>query len=134
MPHTDTIPVSASTASTGTGIRYIGDWAYAYSGAIQAANENDVTMLDFTTGSGIIKAKIQFESDSFVQQVYYFRVRLNDIIMMDVIWDSSPTLNSTLFPLHLILPPFTAVRVSWGLSNDTKNGYATLTGRVYGAE
>ena len=34
MPETDTIPVSASVASTGTGIRYIGDNAYAISGQI----------------------------------------------------------------------------------------------------
>jgi len=132
MPEPDTIPVSASVASSGKGLRYVGNWVYAYSGPIQAANENDVTMLDFTTGSGIIKAKLQFESDSFVQQVYYFRVRLNDFIMMDVIWDTAPDLTTNLFPLYLIIPPLTRVKVSWGLTNDTKNGYAILTGRVYG--
>ena len=53
MPETDTIPVSASIASTGTGIRYIGDYAYAYSGIVQASG-SDTTALDFTTGSGVI--------------------------------------------------------------------------------
>ena len=35
MPETDTIPVSASVASTGLGIRYIGEHCYAYSGTIE---------------------------------------------------------------------------------------------------
>ena len=58
MPETDTIPVSASVASTGKGIRYIGDYAYAYSGtdAITAA-AGETTKLEFTTGSGLIVAQ-----------------------------------------------------------------------------
>ena len=58
MPETDTIPVSASVASTGPGIRYIGDHAYAYSGVI-TVNNTTTTLLDFTTGVGYIVAKYQ---------------------------------------------------------------------------
>ena len=55
MPETDTIPVSASIASTGKGIRYIGDHAYAYSGAVALDNTTDEnTYLEFTSGSGYI--------------------------------------------------------------------------------
>ena len=57
MPETDTIPVSASVASTGKGIRYIGDYAYAYSGKIVINNET-VDFLDFTSGAGYIVAKL----------------------------------------------------------------------------
>ena len=60
MPETDTIPVSASVASTGTGIRYIGDYAYAYSGVISVVDGNETELLGFTTGSGVIVAEYVF--------------------------------------------------------------------------
>ena len=60
MPETDVIPTSASVASTGSGIRYIGDYAYAYSGLAQTEGLNSpVTRLEFTTGSGLIDAKLR---------------------------------------------------------------------------
>ena len=58
MPETDTIPVSASIASTGKGIRYIGSHAYAYSGSVGVDN-NETTLLEFTTGAGYITAIFQ---------------------------------------------------------------------------
>ena len=61
MPETDTIPVSASVASTGLGIRYIGDWAFAYSG-LWASSTTESTELDFTTGSGIIVGTVQLNN------------------------------------------------------------------------
>ena len=59
MPETDTIPVSASVASTGTGIRYIGDHCYAFSGAVSASG-SEQTLFDFTTGTGYIVATLTF--------------------------------------------------------------------------
>ena len=61
MPDTDTIPVSASIASTGLGIRYIGDHCYAYSGEVNVANV-ELSLLDFTTGSGLIVGKCKWEA------------------------------------------------------------------------
>ena len=61
MPGTDAIPVSASIASTGPGIRYIGDWAFAYSG-LWLASTTESTELDFTTGSGIIVGTVQLNN------------------------------------------------------------------------
>ena len=56
MPETDVIPTSASVASTGLGIRYIGDYAYCLSGTFDA-NTNQQTVLDFTSGAGFIRAE-----------------------------------------------------------------------------
>ena len=63
MPETDTIPVSAGIASTGKGIRYIGDHCYAYSGTFQAAT-SAATMLSFTTGSGFIVGEFTFNAQT----------------------------------------------------------------------
>jgi hypothetical protein len=119
-------------AGVGKDLNYVGKHCYAYSGSIQdaASDAPDSVMLDFATGNETIKGKLQFESDSFAQQVYYLKVELNGIPIMNVIWDASPDIEGSLFPLHMIIPPYTTVKVSWGLSNDTKNGYATFTGKL----
>ena len=59
MPETDTIPVSASIASTGKGIRYIGNWAYALSGKV-ACDNTGATIIESITGSGFIIANLKF--------------------------------------------------------------------------
>ena len=63
MPEPDTIPVSASIASTGPGIRYIGDYAYANSGWLAVATGADTVLLDFTSGAGMIKADLFWSFD-----------------------------------------------------------------------
>ena len=52
----EAVPANASVASTGLGIRYIQDWAYAFSGVVQA-NGADKTALDFISGTGLIVGK-----------------------------------------------------------------------------
>ena len=48
------IQPGASIAATGLGIRYIGNYAYAYSGPVAADNTAGGTaLLDFTSGSGV---------------------------------------------------------------------------------
>ena len=49
---------SGGTSGTGTGLTYILDRAFAYSGTVTCDN-NDVTMLNFTTGGFIIVARWQ---------------------------------------------------------------------------
>ena len=134
MPHTDTIPVSASIASTGPGIRYIGNWAYAY-------NSLDVTtvelsLLEFTSGSGLIIAKIQFnktneDGDDFLYQVY-----LNDEAVSGWVNFYGATGTSINNVTTVLIPPFSKVKctadnVSGGIARPINCG---LVGRVYGAE
>jgi len=48
-----------NTASTGLNLNYIGNYAYAYSGAIACSN-SEKELLNFKTGSGLLVAKIKF--------------------------------------------------------------------------
>ena len=80
MPETDVIPTSASVASTGPGIRYIGDHCYAMSGAITStgsATGADTSYLNFVTGTGYIVAKIIWINDKLaVLPIILFRLIL----------------------------------------------------------
>ena len=134
MPETDTIPVSASITSTGFGIRYIGNWAYALSGAV-ACDNTQTTLLDFTTGSGIIRAQLDFGTGSVSSRDMKWQVFLNDIEVYSYV--SSGTNQAGANPqntLHIILPPLTKVQVTSENETDTntENQYCVLSGRVYG--
>ena len=98
MPETDTIPVSASVASTGLGIRYISNWAYAYSGRFTVST-SDQTQLLFTTGSGVISGIIQAhgpvsEVTSQNGRISTWRIYFNDLIVAYIKADTTATANT----------------------------------------
>jgi len=134
MPHTDTIPVSASIASTGLGIRYIGNWAYAVSGSVGCTN-TETDLLNFTCGSGFIDATIQFNYGAINSDDFQYRVYFNDIVVQSYFVGHAidPHPNG---PLYLLIPPFTVVRCTAANASSTTEILQTvsLTGRVYGAE
>ena len=138
MPHTDTTPVSASIASVGKGIRYIGEHCYAYGGdiSVTGASSANTTMLNFTTGSGYIKAEVQGFSTERGSAQLYLAVKLNDILVVNTEFDEAGSSSSILdFPIKLIIPPFTKTEVLVGIeTGSTKRWSVLFTGRVYGAE
>ena len=59
---TEAVPANASVASTGLGIRYIGEHAYALSGIERDAGTGgaNTTLLNFTSGAGYIRGTLDF--------------------------------------------------------------------------
>jgi len=133
MPHTDVIPTSASTASTGKGIRYIGNWAYAYSGDIDISS--GVTVLDFTTGAGAINGKIYFTGNwadagsAFV----LFTLNFNGLTVMRIAERRDLGAGSEQ-PFNIIIPPLTHVEAIYAGAGVSALFTTVITGRVYGAE
>ena len=137
MTEADVIQPSASTASTGKGIRYIGDYCYAYSGAVSVSN-TETDLLNFTTGSGLIVGRLQFRyataGTAEIGEDFTFRLYLNQEFIMssrgkaDTEWFAEQY-------VKLILPPNTLVKVTTEnvTDSDSRGMAALLTGRVYGA-
>jgi len=136
MPHTDVIPTSASTASVGKGIRYIGNWAYAYSGPVGVPNSETI-LLDTVSGSGILKAIIQLaygtpDSDNMQYKIYF-----NDLIVMQFSMSGAVDVGNWQTMLYnFIIPPLTKIKVTAQNTTSVTERIqtATITGRVYGAE
>ena len=141
MPHTDTIPVSASIASTGTGIRYIGEHCYAYSGLIQI-NTSLTECLNFTLGSGYVISDLTLcgaakhdggtnTGANTVYEIYFNDVRFL-LIKVESIQEDMPAMET----IPLLIPPFTQVKIAFRCDVSTANLFnsVALTGRVYGAE
>jgi len=124
---------NASVAATGLGIRYIGDYCYAYSG-LSNTTGSIVNYLDFTSGAGFIRAKIQpfYRGDSSNNLSYI--ISFNGIEVFGLELTASRDY-SPYEKVLLIIPPFTVVTVSIrNLSGGTDAAGVSLTGRVYGAE
>lgn len=136
---TEIVPVNASVASTGLGIRYVGNYAYAYSGQTSLTSSGAVIMLDFTSGSGVIVGVVQSGHDTTQMsagQSLSTEIQFNDIVVFDhlTLFTSADTQTVDLgSPIHLIIPPLTHVKII-GETSDTGPIPTTyqLTGRVYG--
>jgi len=140
MAKAEGIPPTASVASVGFGLNYIGkEHCYAYSGVVAVA-PTETTMLDFTTGAGFIFGKFQFDyatlKDAAPGDDAFYKIEFNGLSIcqyLDVGYSSSARADPH-DPIPVIIPPFTHVVVSaeMGTSN-TINQAVRLTGRVYDA-
>jgi hypothetical protein len=140
MPHTDVIPTSASIASTGKGIRYIGNWAYALSGQLDDVSTY-ATGLEFTTGSGIIKGIFQFDamvqtSNTAAGDITLFKILINEVSVGITKLDGGQEDQPPTVKIPILLPPFTKVEVQYHGSVNSSDypTFLRFTGRVYGAE
>jgi len=136
MPHTDVIPTSASTASVGKNIRYVGNYAYGYSGEISVDN-TETDLLNFThNGTGLIVAKVQFHYVENSGDDFQYNIKLNDILVAgySVIAATYNTNVDNYIPL--LIPPGTTVTcTAQNIQSSTGRGQSVmLVGRVYGAE
>ena len=136
MTEADVIQPSASTASIGKGIRYIGQHCYAFSGQV-GVDDNEKTLLEFhATGATFIIGKFYFMrmEDAASTDDYRYTVKFNDLIIY-----RTQTTSSFQVPLRvgvkLLIPPSTNVVVSSAnITNNNANDIGSLlTGRVYGA-
>jgi hypothetical protein len=134
MPHTDVIPTSASTASTGKGIRYIGNWAYAHSGNVTDAGSASAatTLLDFTSGAGLIVAKFNWVTNANSNIDMYLDMLFNNQSVYKGTGDQDPSFIADR-AFTMVIPPLTNVVFNMGF-NATKNMCIVMAGRVYGAE
>ena len=134
MTEADVIQPSASVASTGKGIRYVGQHCYAYSGNITDAGTSgpNTVMLDYTTGSGYIVGQFQWEANHEGSLTVDIVVEFNGVPIYDSEFDASPSRGMWNTPLNVIIPPFTHVVFKFGASSGMEAA-SQFTGRVYGA-
>jgi len=121
----------ASQTITGQDLQYTQDnlHAYALSGAKTDAGTNgpNTTLLDFITGSGYIKGKIDFSNDSSGGADVYFRITFNGEQAINL-KEGSASLNPMRF--DILIPPHTHVVVLWGAASSF-SGNCFLSAKVY---
>ena len=139
----EAVPINASVASTGLGVRYIGEHCYAYSGAFDNST-SDVKILDFTTGSQYIVGQFTFNGPCRQPSagspspgaIVAFSLKINEINVgvykVNTTDNDQPNQNFQ----KIIFPPFSRVRINIRSLEDGGGELSTVvfTGRVYGAE
>jgi len=126
----------ASVVQTGLEIRYVGEFAYAYSGPI-ACNNVETILIETLTGSGIIVGSFQ---PDYAESVVYsedllFQVYMNEIVIYKTTLSAATSYTPT-EEIEIILPPLTQFKITGTNTTNTSNrkGAIIFTGRVYGAE
>ena len=127
-------PVGGSNPTgTGSGLNYISDFAYAFSGEISATGDTGgatVTMLDFTTGGTLFVGTLDFSNSVTSGTDVFLEMSLDGQNVITLEEDSDPN-HPGVTEFKIIIPPFSKVSVKWGLASGTKVATAIMQGRVY---
>ena len=132
-------PTNYLFAGTGLGLQYIDDWAYAFSGKT-IVNSANLTLLDFTSGSGFIVANIEWGGDGIDSGNISYQIDLNSENVMYKRCAVAGSDNRNDFEIgttrvKMLIPPFTKFELR--VENSSSTAYDStvwLVGKVYGAE
>ena len=125
----------ANPAGTGSGLNYIGDHCYAYSGIVASAGSQSAattSTLLFTTGNSYAKVIVTFSNNNISATANeYYEIKFDSQVVykaenehgIDTV--TNPTL------VHMIIPPYTTVQTFVGSSADAYDHTTIITGRVY---
>jgi|AP17_2_1055511.scaffolds.fasta_scaffold36394_2 hypothetical protein len=118
------------TASTGLNLNYIGNRVYAFSGAV-SVNNNETTLLEFTTGSKSIFMNAQFSDISGPDNYDHF-VYINgeNIFIYRSEGGANRTEPDNLIPL--VIAPYTTVKFTAQNASDTSalDQFCLVTGKT----
>jgi len=124
----------ASQTITGPGIQYTQDnlRCFAYSGEVAVANI-ELNLLDFETKSEYISAEVQLGSRAAENEDYEFRIYFNELVIFSATFGNQSQNEIGSWPIPIIIPPFTTVKMSLDNIADTDSRVWTvhLIGRVY---
>jgi len=131
MAEAEGIPPTASVASVGPGINYVGDRLFAYSGTHTATHSvTPFTMIKYTSGSKIQEVSFQFFDVEIGSHQRIVQITLNGLIVIQSNYDGSdPSFHNERY--HLTIPPFTDVEFLGNIYGATTDMYASMTGRAY---
>ena len=123
------------TASTGLELNIVGDYAYAYTGAIAATTSLD-RVLDFRTGAYIIDAVFQLSASVDITGLGSgvttgFQLQFNGVTVLLTKCDSTEEDMLPMVTVRMIIPPYTHVTLDVDSTSTTGSTTQTMVGRIY---
>jgi len=119
-------------AGTGTGLNYLGEHAYAYSGNVTFGTGDYTSLLNFTTGGTYIVGYFQVSSTSGSGVNTDSRILLNgEAIMQNEYGSTGPTAPDAGNPTYIIVPPYSNVKFDFVSQSGDLTFQVMFTGRVY---
>ena len=127
----------ASIAQTGPGIRYIRNYAYAYSGQIDLNNTTQ-TLFSYTNGKAVFVGQFQmiFDKSAFgTGESIGYTIKFNNLIVARLELEAATTTTESIQrPVNLIVPPLTQVLITGDTDGGSIVVTGLVTGRTYGEE
>ena len=125
----------SNPAGVGKGLNYIGNHAYAQSGAVATATSFS-EQLNFDTSSAYIDAIVDLmgaivEADPGDGTNSIFRIKYNSEIVAEVKINTNPEASPTMYKLNVIIPPFTNVIIDCKSTHTGQTTSVAISGRVY---
>jgi len=125
----------SNPSGTGSGLNYVGDHAYAMSGQV-SADDNETTLLEFSTQGNYIVANVQFNSMNELAQECEYRIYINDEVIQNFLaGNNAPDYrgkpNNS---IEILIPSFSTVKMTAQNNDDSTsltNQVVTILGRVY---
>ena len=122
----------SNPSGTGTSLNYIGNHAYAYSGAITTttASSAATTYLDFTTGNEYVVGTFHWLEAYTGNADRHIDILINgESVMAGTADDSANQLYAQ--PIKILLPSYSKVTVKYGISGQTIPVTWVMVGRIY---
>ena len=130
-------PVGSNPAGTGTGLNYIGNFAYASSGAIQTLT-TAAPHLNFTTGAEFIVGELQLQGACNIGdvpdgEVVAFVIKVNGEVVAQPKVGTAAEAMPSVEHYKILLPSYSKVEVEViaAASNTGWKTSASFVGRVY---
>jgi len=123
----------SNPAGIGKSLNYIGNHAYAYSGAVNVDQTGSfITLLQFNTSNQYIVGNVILGRNDFTSDDIVLYIEFDDQIVGA--FGSTSYTDAADQDIELVIPPFTKVRIAArNLSQDVdRECYAMITGEVYG--
>ncbi len=125
-------PVGGSFGGSSS-FQTLGDRIYGLNQGANTGSQNvETTMFESDTGSYYSVAKFRFSINSSSSDDIQLKIYFNNIAVFAE-YTTSGTNESDMFPLELIIPPFTQVRMTAEnkASSSAREIFTVITGRIY---
>ena len=119
----------SNPAGTSRNINYLGDHAYAHSGAVNVDN-NETTLIESAIGGHFIVSEITCNAAADTSVEYMFKIYLDDEQVMGIQTENDSNIANR---FKMIIPPFANLKITaQNVTNTSTNEEcAIVTGRVY---
>ena len=124
--------VSNTFTGPATTLEIYGDFCAAYSG-IFGVDNNETTMLEFTTGNFISVMKVQFNYPTSDGDNFKYTVYLNETAVQSYVIDHSALYGYQNSVIYIVVPAYTIVKctaLNQG-SSSSRDQVCSITGRLY---
>lgn len=104
--------------------------AYGYSGVVNTGT-SFISLLEFSTNSEYIMGKVQNYSATITGADIFLKISYNDTVILSMAYNQQGQLDPAgTIPHHLIIPPFTDVKIEQRVVSGTSDLTVIFTGKV----